>query len=136
MKMDRRQLEKVSPFPLGQPNTAYAKYFIGDSYLSMLNSREVAIANVTFAPGCRNNWHVHHGTGQILICVGGHGWYQEFGKPARRLQPGDVVYIPTEVKHWHGAAADEAFAHLALSVPGGTVDWLEPVSDGQYRQLG
>lgn len=135
--MDRKELEKVSDFSLGDENTAYAPYFIGKSYLSLLNSKEVGIFNVTFEPGCRNNWHIHHGGGQILICVGGHGWYQEMGKKPRLLKSGDVVYIAPEIKHWHGAAYDEAFAHLSLSVPveGASNEWCEPVTDEEYEKL-
>jgi len=127
-------------FPIGEPNTAYAKYFIGQSYLAPLTKEQVPVSNVTFEPGCRNNWHIHHATkggGQMLICVAGKGWYQEWGKPARLLLPGDVVNIPTGVKHWHGAAADSWFAHLAMAVPGeGTSnEWLEPVTDEEYNKL-
>ena len=97
--------------------------------------------NVTFEPGCRNNWHIHHadqGGGQILVCVAGRGWYQEWGQEARELYPGDVVNIPMGVKHWHGAAADSWFSHLALEVPGenGSNEWLEAVSDAEYSKLG
>jgi quercetin dioxygenase-like cupin family protein len=135
--MNKEELAKTSIFPLGEENTAYAKYFIGKSYLGLLNDKECVICNVTFEPGCRNNWHTHHVAGQMLICVGGHGWYQEWGKPARHLAPGDFVYIAPEVKHWHGAVAGEAFAHLALSVPqkGATNEWLEPVTDEEYAKL-
>lgn len=135
--MERKELEKVSDFTLGEENVAYTPYFIGKSYLSPLNDKEVFISNVTFEPGCRNNWHIHHGGGQILICVGGHGWYQEYGKEARRLKSGDVVYIAPEIKHWHGAVSDEAFAHLSLSVPkkGSSNEWLEPVTDEEYSKL-
>ena len=109
----------------------------GKSYLKMLTTEGVPIGNVTFEPGCRNNWHIHHGSGQILICVGGHGWYQEMGKEPRLLKSGDVVYIAPEVKHWHGAVADEAFAHLALAVPkeGASSEWCEPVTDEEYKKL-
>ena len=135
--MNKEELAKTSMFPLGGENTAYAKYFIGKSYLSLLNDKECVICNVTFEPGCRNNWHTHHVAGQMLICVGGHGWYQEWGQPARHLAPGDFVYIAPEVKHWHGAVAGKAFAHLALSVPqkGATNEWLEPVTDEEYAKL-
>ena len=135
--MKREELEKVSDFGVGEENLAYARYFIGKSYLNPLNSEEVSIANVTFEPGCRNNWHVHHGCGQILVCVGGKGWYQAAGEAPRALKVGDVVYIAPEVKHWHGAAADAAFAHLAMSVPteGATTDWLELVDDEAYARL-
>lgn len=127
-------------FPIGEPNTAYAKYFIGNSYLAPISSEQVTVANVTFEPGCRNNWHIHKATqggGQMLIGVAGRGWYQEEGKPAVEILPGTVIHIPAGVKHWHGAAADSWFAHLAFSVPGedtGT-EWLEPVTDEVYNQL-
>lgn len=127
-------------FPIGEPNNAYAKYFIGQSYIAPVSKEQVRISNVTFEPGCRNNWHIHHATkggGQILICVGGHGWYQEWGKSARQLFPGDVVNIPARVKHWHGAASDSWFSHLAIEVDGENTsnEWLEPVDDEQYNNL-
>lgn len=127
-------------FPRGAENTAFSEYFIGKSYLNLLTEQGVPIANVTFEPGCRNNWHIHHaseGGGQILLCTAGQGWYQEWGKPAQQLNPGDVVVIPPQVKHWHGAAADSWFSHLAIEVPGKELsnEWLEPVSDEQYRLL-
>lgn len=129
-------------FGLGEPNDAFAQYFIGQSYLKSLTGPDdyLPIHNVTFEPGCRNNWHVHHATaggGQVLICVEGEGWYQEEGKPARSLKPGDVVEIPANVKHWHGAKANCWFSHLAFSFPGEDVsnEWLEPVDDEQYAKL-
>ncbi len=129
-------------FGLGEPNTAYAKYFIGNSYLKPLTDpkQTVFMANVTFEPKCRNNWHIHRaeqGGGQILLCTDGCGWYQEWGKPAQALRPGDVVYIPAGVKHWHGAAADSWFTHIAVECPGVKTsnEWLEPVSDEQYCKL-
>ena len=129
-------------FGQGEENTAFAKYFIGKSYLKPLTDpgKTVFVANVTFEPGCRNNWHVHHakqGGGQLLICVDGEGWYQEAGKPARSLKPGDVVTIPAEVKHWHGAKADSWFSHLAVEVPGEETsnEWLGPVTDEAYAAL-
>ena len=129
-------------FGQGEENTAFAKYFIGKSYLKPLTDpdKTVFVANVTFEPGCRNNWHVHHakqGGGQLLICVDGEGWYQEEGKSARSLQPGDVVTIPAEVKHWHGAKADSWFSHLAVEVPGEETsnEWLGPVTDEAYAAL-
>jgi quercetin dioxygenase-like cupin family protein len=123
-------------FGKGAPNTAYAQYFIGESYLRPL-AQQMGVSNVTFEPGCRNNWHVHHKGGQILLCTAGRGWYQEWGKPARALEPGDTVDIPPEVKHWHGAAADSWFSHIAISVPaeGASNEWLEPVDDAAYAQL-
>ena len=129
-------------FGLGEPNDAYAKYFTGRSYLKPLTAPGAALflANVTFEPGCRNNWHVHHaksGGGQILICVDGEGWYQEEGKPAQSLMPGDVVTIPANVKHWHGAKAGSWFSHIAVEVPGEDChnEWCEPVSDEEYSRL-
>ena len=127
-------------FPRGGENTAYAQYFTGTSYLNMLSTEQLSIGNVTFEPGCRNNWHIHHakqGGGQILLVTGGRGWYQEWGSPARELLPGDVVNIPPEVKHWHGAAKDSWFAHLAVEVPGEGArnEWLEPVGDEEYNKL-
>lgn len=129
-------------FGLGQPNDAYAQYFIGNSYLKALTDPKetIFLANVTFEPGCRNNWHIHRaatGGGQILLCTDGRGWYQEWGKDARELHPGDVVYIPAGVKHWHGAAKDSWFSHIAFEAPGEETanEWLEPVDDEQYGKL-
>ena len=124
-------------FPKGEPNTAFAQYFVGNSYLAPLLSEGLPMSNVTFEPRCRNNWHIHHKSGQILICVGGEGWYQEWGKPAQRLRQGDVVNIPAEVKHWHGAAADSWFQHIAIAVPadGASNEWLEAVTDEEYDRL-
>lgn len=127
-------------FPIGEPNTAYAKYFVGNSYLAPLSSEQVSVANVTFEPECRNNWHIHKATsggGQMLIGVAGRGWYQEEGKHAVEILPGTVIHIPANVKHWHGAAADSWFAHLAFDVPGEnrSNEWLEPVSDEEYSRL-
>ena len=132
--------ENSMVFPIGRPNTGFAKYFIGRSYLAPLSTSQVGIFNVTFEPGCRNNWHIHHadkGGGQILVCVAGRGYYQEWGKPAQELHPGDVVNIPVGVKHWHGAAPDSWFSHLAVEVPGenGSNEWLEPVTDDVYSKL-
>lgn len=126
-----------SIFPTGEKNTAFAKYFVGQSWLNMLTTEGVSIGNVTFEPKCRNNWHIHHKGGQILLCTAGRGYYQEWGKPARELHPGDVVQIPPEVKHWHGAAPDSYFVHLAVEVPaeGSSNEWLEPVSDEEYGKL-
>ena len=127
-------------FPLGEENDAYARYFTGKSYLRMLSTEGVGIASVTFEPGCRNNWHIHRakaGGGQILLCTGGRGWYQEWGKSARELRAGDVVNIPAGVKHWHGAAPDSPFQHLAIEVPGQDTgsQWLEPVDPDEYNRL-
>lgn len=127
-------------FPMGGENTAYADYFVGKSYLDMLSTQQVVIGNVTFEPGCRNNWHIHHaekGGGQILLVTAGRGYYQEWGKEPRELHPGDVVNIPPEVKHWHGAAPDCWFSHIAIEVPGEETSnqWCEPVSDEEYDKL-
>ncbi len=127
-------------FPIGEPNDAFAQYFKGQSYLAPISSEQVGIFNVTFEPGCRNNWHIHHAKnhgGQILICIAGRGYYQEWGKPAQELHPGDVVNIPAEVKHWHGAAKDSWFSHLAVEVPGvdNKNEWCEPVEDTDYLKL-
>ncbi len=129
--------KEMSVFPVGGPNEAFARYFVGQSYLNMLSTEQVAIGNVTFEPKCRNNWHIHHKGGQILLCTAGRGYYQEWGKEAVELHPGDVVHILPEVKHWHGAAADSWFAHLAVEVPaeGAANEWLEPVSDEDYNKL-
>ena len=129
-------------FGLGKANTAYAKYFIGNSYLNPLTDpkKTVFMANVTFEPKCRNNWHIHRaeqGGGQILLCTDGCGWYQEWGRPARKLYAGDVVTIPANVKHWHGATKDSWFSHIAVKCPGENTsnEWLEAVSDEQYNTL-
>lgn len=124
-------------FPIGKPNDGFAQYFIGQSYLAPVSTEQVGIFNVTFEPGCRNNWHIHHadkGGGQILICVAGRGYYQEWGKEAVEMKPGDCINIPVGVKHWHGAAPDSWFSHLAVEVPGenGSNEWLEAVDDEQY----
>ena len=134
----RHQREMV--FPIGSPNDGFAQYFVGQSYLQPLSTSQVGVYNVTFEPGCRNNWHIHHadqGGGQMLVCVAGRGYYQEWGKEARELHPGDVVNIPTGVKHWHGAAPDSWFSHLALEVPGVNCSnqWLEAVTDEAYEKL-
>lgn len=141
--MDKKQFEKMNVFGTGTPNDAFAKYFIGESFLNPLTSpKETAVflANVTFEPGCRNNWHIHHaksGGGQLLICTAGEGWYQEKGKSPVSLTPGTVITIPAEVKHWHGAKKDSWFSHIAVEVPGeDTVnEWCEPVSNEEYNKL-
>jgi 4-carboxymuconolactone decarboxylase len=127
-------------FPIGAPNDAYAQYFIGQSYLAPISTEQVGVFNVTFEPGCRNNWHIHQadkGGGQILVCVAGRGYYQEWGKDAIEMKPGDCINIPAGVKHWHGAAPDSWFSHLAIEVPGenGGSEWLEPVDDETYGLL-
>ncbi|MDL2059923.1 cupin domain-containing protein [Mesosutterella sp. AGMB02718] len=132
--------KEMSVFPTGDVNP-YGKFFIGTSYLNMLSTEQVTVGNVTFEPGCRNNWHIHHaekGGGQMLLVTAGRGWYQEWGKEAQVLKPGDVVHIPAGVKHWHGAAKDSWFQHLAIEVPGegARTEWCEPVADEDYAKLG
>ena len=133
--------DNPSVFPVGNPlPEQFSKYFIGQAYLQPLTDKGGPIANVTFEAGCRNNWHIHHaksGGGQILLVTGGKGWYQEWNEPARELHPGDVVVIPAGVKHWHGAAADSDFSHLAVEVSGEETsnEWLEAVTDEEYMKL-
>ncbi|MCM1133624.1 MAG: cupin domain-containing protein [Ruminococcus flavefaciens] len=132
--------KNLSVFPTGEPNDAFAQYFAGQSYLNMLSTEQVGIGNVTFEPGCRNNWHIHHadkGGGQILLVTAGRGYYQEWGKEPQELNAGDVVNIPAGVKHWHGAAPNSWFQHLAVEVPAenGRTEWLEPVNDDDYNNL-
>ncbi len=140
--MNKEEFDKKNVFGLGSENTAYAKYFIGKSYLNPLTdpNKTVFMANVTFEPGCRNNWHIHNskkGGGQILICTAGYGWYQEEGKEAVSLEPGMVITIPANVKHWHGAKKDSWFSHIAVEVPGEETSnkWCEAVSDEEYYKL-
>ncbi|MCI1986605.1 MAG: cupin domain-containing protein [Lactobacillus sp.] len=126
----------TGPFALGDKNTAYAQYFVGQSYLKALVADpaiNVGVSNVTFEPGCRNNWHIHHDGFQLLLVTAGSGWYQEAGQPARKLHAGDVVITHDGVKHWHGATADSWFTHIAITA--GTPEWLEPVSDAHYQAL-
>lgn len=141
--LEKDEFEKVNTFGIGVPNDAFAQYFIGNSYLNPLNEfgeSAVFVANVTFEPGCRNNWHIHKassGGGQILICTAGEGWYQEEGKDPVSLFPGTVITIQPNVKHWHGAKADSWFAHVAVEVPGEDTgsEWLEEVDDEYYSKL-
>lgn len=140
---DEKRFAEVNTFGKGQPNDAYARYFTGHSFLNPLTKAgecPIAMSNVTFEPGCRNNWHIHHarnGGGQMLICTAGEGWYQQAGKAAQSLAPGAVVYIPAGVKHWHGAKKDSWFAHIAFDLPGedASNEWLEPVTDEEYDRL-
>ena len=137
--MTKEEFKQRSIFPMGEENVAFAQYFQGKSYLNMLTTEGLGIGNVTFEPGCRNHWHIHHaksGGGQILLVTAGKGYYQEWGQAARELSPGDTVVIPAGIKHWHGAAADSWFAHLAIEVPGdgARTEWCEPVSDDEYKQ--
>lgn len=141
--MDKKQFEEINVFGMGNPNDAFAQYFVGDSFLNPLTDpkeTKVFLANVTFEPGCRNNWHIHHakeGGGQLFICTAGEGWYQEDDKPAVSLVPGTVITIPPEVKHWHGAKKDSWFSHIAVEVPGEETsnEWCEPVSYEEYSIL-
>ena len=139
-KKAKEDYQKTIAFEIGDPNP-YGKYFTGRSYLAPISTEQVPVYNVTFEPGCRNNWHIHHAKkdgGQMLICIGGRGYYQEWGKEAVELTPGSVINIPANVKHWHGAAADSWFSHLALEIPGERTStaWHEPVSDEEYGALG
>ena len=140
--MEEKEFEKVNMFGKGNPNDAFAKYFVGNSYLNPLvdNTSPIFLANVTFEPGCRNNQHIHHASkngGQILICTAGYGWYQEEGKEAVSLEPGKVIVIPANVKHWHGAKKDSWFSHIAIEVPGEDTknEWCERVTDEEYNDL-
>lgn len=140
--MYEKEFEKINVFGKGSPNDMYAKYFIGNSYLNPLVNEDspLFLANVTFEPGCRNNWHIHHaksGGGQILVCIAGYGWYQEEGKEAVSLKPGKVIVIPANVKHWHGAKKDSWFSHISIEVPGEDTfnEWLEEVKDDVYSKL-
>ena len=137
---EKEKYAKTIMFPIGEPNTAYAKYFIGQSYLAPVSTKQVKIFNVTFEPKCRNNWHIHHaksGGGQMLIAVGGRGYYQQWGKEPIEMKPGDVINIPANVKHWHGAAPDSWFSHLAVEIDGVETsnEWLEQVTDKEYNKL-
>ena len=140
---DGNEFEAANVFGTGAPNDAFAQYFTGNSFLKPLTEPgecPVFLANVTFEPGCRNNWHVHHaasGGGQILVCTAGEGWYQAEGQDAVSLEPGTVVAIPANVRHWHGAKADSWFSHIAVEVPGEgcRTEWLEPVGDEEYAKL-
>ena len=136
----RQAHQNAMVFPIGAPNDGFSQYFSGKSYLAPVSTEQVKVFNVTFEPGCRNNWHIHHaesGGGQMLICTAGEGWYQEAGKPAVSLTPGTVIVIPANVKHWHGAKADSWFSHIAIEVPGEGCEnkWCEPVTDDEYKQL-
>lgn len=136
---DKERFQKEIFFPIGNPNDGYAQYFTGKSWLAPVSTKQVSIYNVTFEPACRNNWHIHHaktGGGQMLLCVGGRGFYQEEGKPAVEMVSGTLINIPAGAKHWHGAAQDSWFAHLSIEVPGTETsnEWLEPVSDNDYAE--
>lgn len=141
--LDKKEFDKANKFGTGNTNDAFAKYFVGNSFLNPLtNPKDTAVflANVTFEPGCRNNWHIHHaksGGGQLLICTAGEGWYQEEGKDAIELKEGSVITIPPEVKHWHGAKKDSWFSHIAVEVPGEETSnqWCEEINDEEYNKL-
>ncbi len=140
--MNKEEFDKVNIFGLGQPNDAFAEYFSGQSYINMLAKTDngIGFMNVTFEPGCRNNWHIHKsksGGGQVLICTAGYGYYEEEGKEVQKLSPGDIVVIPANVKHWHGARPDSWFSHIAVEVPGEETEnvWLEEVTDEEYNKL-
>ena len=141
--MEKEEFDKLNLFGIGNPNDNFARYFIGNSYLNPLTEFgkcPVFLANVTFEPRCKNNWHIHHaknGGGQLLICIAGEGWYQEEGKEAVSLKPGMVIAIPANVKHWHGAKSDSWFSHIAVEVPGeeASTEWCEPVTDEEYNKL-
>lgn len=141
--MNKEEFEKINVFGIGEPNLNYAKYFIGNSYLNPLTNLDdasLSLANVTFEPGCRNNWHIHKSSskgGQILIITAGNGWFQEEGKEAILLKPGMVITIPANVKHWHGATKNSWFSHIAIEVPGVDIktEWLEPVTSEEYNKL-
>ena len=134
----REEFQMSTPYPIGTPNDAYAKYFIGKSYLAPMDAEKGGPVNVTFEPACRNNWHIHHDCTQVLICVAGRGWYQEWGKKPVKMTPGTVIAIPAEAKHWHGAAKDSWFQHLTYTTKVGKAasnEWLEPVTDEVYFNL-
>ena len=136
---DKDKFQNKIFFPIGEANP-YGDYFVGQSYLAPITMEQVPVFNVTFEPGCRNNWHIHHATkggGQMLICVGGRGWYQEEGRDAVEMTPGTAINIPANVKHWHGAAKDSWFSHLALEISGenASTEWCEPVSEKAYSAL-
>ena len=136
---DKDRYQNEIFFPIGEPNP-YGDYFVGQSHLAQVSKEQLSIFNVTFEPACRNNWHIHYaksGGGQMLICVGGRGYYQEWGKEARELHAGDIVNIPANVKHWHGAAPDSWFSHLAIEIEGenGSTEWCEAVSEEEYGKL-
>ena len=141
--MTKEEFNQIDAFGIGGPNTAFAQYFVGESFLKPLTDMkagEIPIFNVTFEPGCRNNWHIHHaskGGGQVLICTAGSGWYQEWGKPPVSLEAGKVIVIPANVKHWHGAKKDSWFSHITFepSGEGTSNEWLEKVSDEEYGVL-
>ena len=137
--IDKEKYQESIFFPIGDANP-YGEFFVGQSYLAPVSTEQLPVFNVTFEPGCRNNWHIHHsksGGGQLLICTTGEGWYQEENKKSVSLVPGTVITIPPNVKHWHGAKADSYFSHIAVEVPGEetSTEWCEPVTDEEYKNL-
>lgn len=137
---EKDKYAKTIMFPIGEPNDAYKQYFIGQSYIAPISTLQIKMFNVTFEPKCRNNWHIHRakeGGGQILIAIGGRGYYQEWGKEPIEMNSGDTINIPANTKHWHGAAPDSWFSHLAIEVEGieTSNEWLEPVNDDEYAKL-
>lgn len=140
---DKGQFDEANVFGQGIPNDMFARYFVGNSYLNPLTdfqNGEFPLFNVTFEPGCRNSWHIHHadkGGGQVLVCTASEGWYQEEGKEAVELKEGSIIVIPANVKHWHGAKKDSWFSHISIEVPGEntTNEWLEPVHAADYEAL-
>lgn len=134
----KEEFQASTPYPIGEPNTGYAKYFIGLNYLAPMEADKGGVVNVTFEPRCHNNWHIHHKSVQVLICVAGRGWYQEWGKEAVEMKPGTVIAIPEGVKHWHGAAKDGWMQHLTYNThveDSSSNEWLEPVGDDVYDTL-
>jgi quercetin dioxygenase-like cupin family protein len=137
--MSDHEFEQI--FPLGEPNDAYAQYFSGQSFNALLAGGSVPVSNISFEPGCRNNWHIHHGENgagdQILMCTAGSGWYRAEGEEPISMEPGTVIRVPAGTKHWHGAKAGSWFSHVALITPGEGVsnEWLEPVTDDEYDEL-
>ena len=138
--MTLEEIKQASPFAIGGENVNYAQYFDGMSYLNMLSLEQVAVGNVTFSPGCRNHWHIHHaskGGGQVLIGVEGEGWCQIEGQDPIKILPGTIVEVPAGAKHWHGASKNSWFSHLAFMIPGEDLsnEWLEPVDEDFYNTL-
>ena len=134
----KEEFQASTPYPIGEPNTGYAKYFIGLNYLAPMEADKGGVVNLTFEPRCHNNWHIHHKAVQVLICVAGRGWYQEWGKEAVEMKPGTVIAIPEGVKHWHGAARDGWMQHLTYNThveDSSSNEWLEPVGDDVYDTL-
>ena len=140
---NKEDFDNANMFGQGTPNDGFAQYFVGNSFLNPLTDSkngQFPLVNVTFEPGCYNNWHIHHaekGGGQILICTAGEGWYQEEGKATQELKEGTVIVIPPNIKHWHGAKKNSWFSHISLAVPGENTsnEWFEAISDEEYNAL-